>query len=43
MINNINITLGVTSYSLAQFVEEYLRIQQPKLAQIKIDTQEKLK
>lgn len=38
-INNINKIIGVTFYSLAQYVGEYLRQHQPELARNKIDTQ----
>ena len=38
-INNINKIIGVTSYSLAQYVGEYLRQHRPELARNEIDTQ----
>lgn len=41
-INNINIRSDVTSYTFAQFVGEYLRINRPELARDEIETQEQL-
>ena len=41
-ISNINTRSGVTSYALAQFVDEYLRTHQPELARDEIETQEQL-
>ena len=38
----INMELGITSYSLAQYVGEYLHKYRPELAPNEIDTQEKL-
>ena len=41
-ISNINSLSDVTSYSLARFVHEYLRIHRPELAEHEQDTQEEL-
>ena len=37
-INNINKIIDITSYSLAQFLDEYLRTNRPELAQEELDT-----
>ena len=41
-INNINKIIGLTSYSLAEFVEEYLRKYWSELAHNEIDMQAEL-
>ena len=41
-ISNINNVLGVTSYSLAQYVGEYLRTHRSELGDNEIDTQAEL-
>ena len=40
--NLVNKILGITSYSLAQFVNRYLQANQPELAQEELDTPEGL-
>ena len=42
LISNINTRSGVPSYSLAQFVTEYLRTHRPELAHDEIETQGQL-
>ena len=41
-INIVNKIIGVTSYSLAQFVNGYLQANRPELAQKELDTPEGL-
>ena len=41
-INNINKIIDITSYSLAQFVNEYLRTNRPELAQEELDTPQEI-
>ncbi len=42
-INLVNKILGITSYSLAQFVNRYLQANRLELAQEELDTPERLK
>lgn len=41
-INIANKLIGITSYSLAQFVNKYLQTNRPELAQGELDTPEGL-